>query len=136
MIPSREHFLLKRRNALSTFSFSPTLTVDILFTILCLCVYSLLRYYINFTLSCQVFFRRFYNLFTEFSILCRPDKSMAVVSCQKVNLPFQNPRQGACTTGKRNPRAIRPPRKRNRKFCKPTCLLPSALPPLPPGAWV
>ena len=31
MIPSREHFLLKRRNALSTFSFSPTLTVDILF---------------------------------------------------------------------------------------------------------
>ena len=36
MIPSREHFLLKRRNALSTFSFSPTLTVDIpIFTILC-----------------------------------------------------------------------------------------------------
>ena len=30
MIPSREHFLLKRRNALSTFSFSPTFTVDIL----------------------------------------------------------------------------------------------------------
>ena len=29
MMPSREHFLLKRRNALSTFSFSPTLTVDI-----------------------------------------------------------------------------------------------------------
>ncbi len=29
MMPSLEHFLLKRRNALSTFSFSPTLTVDI-----------------------------------------------------------------------------------------------------------
>ena len=33
MMPSREHFLLKRRNALSTFSFSPTLTVDISFSL-------------------------------------------------------------------------------------------------------
>ena len=32
MIPSREHFLLKRLNALSTFSFSPTFTVDMLFS--------------------------------------------------------------------------------------------------------
>ena len=29
MMPSREHFLLKRRSALSRFSFSPTLIVDI-----------------------------------------------------------------------------------------------------------
>lgn len=32
MMPSRAHFLLKRRIALSKLSFSPTLTVDIFFT--------------------------------------------------------------------------------------------------------
>ena len=71
MIPSREHFLLKRRNALSTFSFSPTLTVDIFFTILCRCVYFVLRNYTNFPFFCQVFFRPFSNLFPLFCVFSK-----------------------------------------------------------------
>lgn len=73
MMPSREHFLLKRRNALSTFSFSPTLTVDIplnppspqaLFGTLW--IFKLPVYYTSRKNFCQVFYPIFFQPFSAF----------------------------------------------------------------------
>ena len=130
MIPSREHFLLKRRNALSTFSFSPTLTVDILFTILCLCVYS---YSVIITIpffSVKPFYPFFptfflffhfqkigiYHNLSAFLFFCRTE----YFHCAGLNKRARNLPQGVCTKGKRNRGASFPPRAYNRKFYIPT----------------
>ena len=93
MIPSREHFLLKRRSALSTLSFSPTLTVDILFHlplpfafVVCLVIISIYKNYVKL----------FYGIFPFSSYLfdCFRRKM------EFVRKPVQNRMRGACTTGK------------------------------------
>ena len=122
MIPSREHFLLKRRNALSTFSFSPTLTVDILFTILCLCVYSYSVIIAKQAFYVKPFLPLFSNFFRIFAfakyeylsgfIGFYPFLSNGVfLNTRARNLP-----RGACTKDKRNRGAGFLLRGYNRKF--------------------
>lgn len=69
MMPSREHFLLNRRNALSRFSLSPTLIVDIFQPSF---ASALNNYHIITSLAAIVnFFRPFSRHFLKFFRLIR-----------------------------------------------------------------
>ena len=150
MMPSREHFLLKRRSALSTFSFSPTLTVDIPFNppspqaLFCYPVIITVRLF-----SVKSFFRIFRYFFPLFAICPhetaapsprRVGKNARLVRSVRPALPppicpgrrpsaaagmrfsrsARNPPPRACTGGRCSRRAGSPLRRRSRRSCTPS----------------